>query len=156
MMIKFSHIPVLKDSTINNLNIVEGGIYVDGTLGAGGHSKAILQKAKIKCLIGIDQDQEALAAAKENLAEFENVCYVHDNFRNIDQVLDEMNIDNVNGILVDIGVSSYQIDEASRGFSFRHDAKLDMRMDKSKSFSAHNLVNEYSEEQIARIIKDYG
>ena len=155
-MAKFEHIPVLKDETIELLNIKENGTYVDGTLGAGGHSKAILEKAKIKRLIGIDQDDDALFAAKENLKSFENVIFVHDNFKNIDKILENLDETEVDGILVDIGVSSYQIDEADRGFSFRYDAKLDMRMDKTNSFSAYELVNEYSEEELTRVIKDYG
>lgn len=155
-MKKFEHIPVLKNETIELLNIKKDGIYFDGTLGAGGHSKAILEKEKIKMLIGVDQDEEALSAAKENLKGFKNVLFVHNNFRNIDEILEDQDIDEVDGILVDIGVSSYQIDEAERGFSFRQDAKIDMRMDKSNSFSAYNLLNEYSESELARVIKDYG
>jgi len=155
-MIEFSHIPVLKEPTINLLNVKSGGIYFDGTLGAGGHSKEILRTANIEKLIGVDQDQEALAAAKENLKDFDNVEFVHDNFKNIDEIIENLGINQLDGILVDIGVSSYQIDEASRGFSFRYDAKLDMRMDKSKDFSAFNVINEYSEQDLARIIKDYG
>ena len=155
-MTEFSHVPVLLEPTIELLNIKPNRIYVDGTLGGAGHSKEILKKAKINRLVGIDQDEEALAAAKVNLKDFDNVTYVHDNFKNIDEILDELEIDEVDGILVDIGVSSYQIDAAERGFSFRFDAKLDMRMDKSKSFSAYELVNEYSEEELIRVIRDYG
>ena len=153
---EFSHIPVLKNETIELLNIKPNGVYVDGTLGGAGHSKAIQQKAKIKQLIGIDQDIDALDAAKKNLSEFDNVVYVNDNFRNIDSILDELNIEAVDGILVDIGVSSYQIDSAERGFSFRLDSKLDMRMSRANSFSAYELVNEYDEEDLTRIIRDYG
>lgn len=155
-MTEFAHIPVLLEQTIELLNVKPDGIYVDGTLGGAGHSKEILKKAKIKKLVGIDQDQEALEAAKKNLENFDNVTYVHDNFRNIDSILDELDLDEVDGILVDIGVSSYQIDAAERGFSFRFDAKLDMRMDKSKTFSAYNIVNEYSEEELTRVIREYG
>ncbi len=155
-MVEFSHIPVLLESTIELLDVKKDGIYVDGTLGGAGHSKEILKKAKIKKLIGIDQDEEALEVAKQNLSEFQNVVYVHDNFKNIDSVLDELEETEVDGILVDIGVSSYQIDTAERGFSFRFDAKLDMRMDKSKTFSAYSVVNEYEEEELARVIKEYG
>lgn len=155
-MQKFEHIPVLKNETIELLNVRGGKIYVDGTLGGAGHSKAILEKADIKQLIGIDQDEIALSAAKDNLKSFKNVAFVHGNFRNIDEILDDKEIDKVDGILVDIGVSSHQIDEADRGFSFRYDAKLDMRMDKSQKFSAYELVNEYSEEELARVIRDYG
>ena len=153
---EFSHIPVLKNETIELLNVKAGGVYFDGTLGGAGHSKAIQEKAQIKKLIGVDQDSEALEAAKKNLSEFDNVVYVNDNFRNIDSILDELNIDAVDGILVDIGVSSYQIDSAERGFSFRQDARLDMRMSRSNSFSAYELVNEYDEEDLTRVIRDYG
>ncbi len=155
-MTEFSHIPVLLEPTIELLNVKDDGIYVDGTLGGAGHSKKIQERAKIKRLIGIDQDEEALEAAKKNLKSYKNVTYIHDNFRNIDEILDQLEIQDVDGILVDIGVSSYQIDVAERGFSFRYDAKLDMRMDKSKAFSAYELVNEYSEEELTRIIRDYG
>ena len=155
-MAEFSHIPVLLEPTIELLNVKANGLYVDGTLGGAGHSKEILKKSKIKKLIGIDQDEEALEAAKKNLSEFDNVVYVHDNFRNIDSILENLEIDAVDGILVDIGVSSYQIDTAERGFSFRYDSRLDMRMDKSKTFSAYELVNEYSEDELARVIREYG
>lgn len=150
------HIPVLLNETVDLLDIKENGIYVDGTLGFAGHSKKIEQTKPIQLLIGIDQDSEALDFAKQNLIDFDNVKYVHDNFRNIDLILDSLNIEKVDGILVDIGVSSYQIDTAKRGFSFRYDSKLDMRMNQDSDFSAYNLVNEYSEEELARIIKDYG
>ena len=153
---EFSHIPVLKNETIELLNVKAGGVYFDGTLGGAGHSKAIQEKAQIKKLIGVDQDSEALEAAKKNLSEFDNVVYVNDNFRNIDSILDELNVDAVDGILVDIGVSSYQIDSAERGFSFRQDARLDMRVSRSNSFSAYELVNEYDEEDLTRVIRDYG
>ena len=155
-MIEFSHFPVLKKETIELLNIKKDGIYVDGTLGGAGHSKEILKTAPIKTLVGIDQDTEALEVARKNLSDFKNVTYVHNNFKNIDEILEDLKIDKVQGILVDIGVSSYQIDCAERGFSFRNDAKLDMRMDQSQSFSAYDLVNSYAEEDLARIIKDYG
>lgn len=155
-MIEFSHIPVLKQETIDLLNVRDGLVYVDGTLGGAGHSKAIQEKAQIKLLVGIDQDEEALASAKQNLKDYNNVVYVHDNFRNIDSILSSLQIEKVDGILVDIGVSSYQIDCDERGFSFKRDAKLDMRMDTSKSFSAYQLVNEYSEENLTKVIREYG
>lgn len=155
-MAEFLHIPVLLEPTIELLNVKPNGVYVDGTIGGAGHSKAILNRAKIKKLIGIDQDEEALAVAKNNLKEFKNVVYVHDNFKNIDKILESLEETDVDGILVDIGVSSYQIDTAERGFSFRFDAKLDMRMDKSKTFSAYELVNEYDEAELVRVIRDYG
>ena len=155
-MQEFFHIPVLLEPTIELLNIKKDGVYVDGTIGGAGHSKAILQKAPIKLLVGIDQDNDALAAAAHNLEGFKNVKLVHNNFENIDEVLDNLDIQKVDGILVDIGVSSYQIDAAERGFSFRNDAKLDMRMDKTKPFSAYELVNDYSEDELVRVIRDYG
>ncbi|MBE5755942.1 MAG: 16S rRNA (cytosine(1402)-N(4))-methyltransferase RsmH [Clostridiales bacterium] len=153
---EFSHIPVLKESTIELLNIREGLTYVDGTIGGGGHSKAMLEKANIKLLVGIDQDTEALEAAKKNLESFKNVKFVNNNFKNIDEVFEELGLDKVDGILVDIGVSSYQIDNGERGFSFKQDAKLDMRMSRANPFSAYELVNTYSEEDLTRVIRDYG
>lgn len=155
-MTEFAHIPVLKKETIELLNVRTNGVYFDGTLGGAGHSKAIQEQAKIKKLIGVDQDLEALAFAKQTLAGYDNVVYVHDNFRNIDSILESVGEDELDGILVDIGVSSYQIDAAERGFSFRYDSKLDMRMDTTKPFSAYNLVNEYSEEELTRVIREYG
>lgn len=155
-MTEFAHIPVLKKETIELLNVRANGVYFDGTLGGAGHSKAIQEQAKIKKLIGVDQDLEALAFAKQTLAGYDNVVYVHDNFRNIDSILESVGEDELDGILVDIGVSSYQIDAAERGFSFRYDSKLDMRMDTTKPFSAYNLVNEYSEEELTRVIREYG
>lgn len=155
-MAEFVHIPVLKSEVVSLLCVKPNGIYVDGTIGGAGHAKAILESEKIKLLIGIDQDEEALLAAKNNLKNFDNVKLIHGNFRDIDKILDSENIENVDGILVDIGVSSHQIDEAERGFSFRTDAKLDMRMDRSKVFSAYELVNTYAEEELERVIRDYG
>lgn len=155
-MQEFSHIPVLANETIDLLNVRDGKIYVDGTIGGAGHSFLIENRAKIKLLIGIDQDTEALDAAKKRLEKFDNVIFVHDNFKNIKKVLADNKIDKVDGILIDIGVSSHQLDSAERGFSFRADAKLDMRMDKSQTLSAYDVVNSYSEEKLANIIKDYG
>lgn len=155
-MTEFSHIPVLLSETISLLCNKKGGIYVDGTLGGGGHSKQIIATAKPKVLIGIDRDEEALSAAKQNLSSFEGLKLVHDNFKNIDRILDELNIDKVDGILIDIGVSSHQIDAADRGFSFRYDSEIDMRMDKSGSFSAKDLLETYSEADLERVIRDYG
>ena len=155
-MTDFFHIPVLSEQTIDLLNIKPNGIYVDATLGGGGHSKLIEQRAKISKLIGIDQDEEALKSAKKNLSEFKNVTFVHGNFRDIAKILSENGIDKVDGILADIGVSSYQIDAPERGFSFRFDGEIDMRMDKSQSFSAKNVLNDYSEQELERIIHEYG
>lgn len=154
---EFKHVSVLLDECLENLNIKEDGIYVDCTLGGAGHSSQILKRlSKDGLLIGIDQDSDALKAAKERLKDYDNVKYVHNNFYNIDSILEELDIPKVDGILMDLGVSSYQLDEAERGFSYMKDAPLDMRMDKDRNFSAYNVVNEYSEEELHRVIKDYG
>ncbi|AEB75840.1 16S rRNA (cytosine(1402)-N(4))-methyltransferase RsmH [Clostridium botulinum] len=153
----FNHVPVLLEETIDSLNIKEDGIYVDCTLGGAGHSSHILKRlSKRGKLIGIDQDVNALKAAKERLKNYDNVIYVHNNFYNLASVLDELNIEKVDGILMDLGVSSYQLDTAERGFSYMQDAMLDMRMNTEESISAYNVVNEYSEEELFRIIKEYG
>lgn len=154
---EFNHIPVLKDECINGLNIKQGGIYVDGTLGGAGHSSIILQKLdNTGKLIGIDRDKEALAVASERLSGYSNFIAVHDNHVNILNILNELNISGVDGILLDLGVSSYQLDEASRGFSYMHDADLDMRMNKEDKITAKYVVNNYSEEELCRIFFDYG
>jgi 16S rRNA (cytosine1402-N4)-methyltransferase len=153
----FKHVSVLLEETIEALNIKEDGVYVDCTLGGGGHSYEILKKLSTKGrLIGIDQDTSALKAAGEKLKEFNNVTYVHNNFYNIDEILKELNIEKVDGIMMDLGVSSYQLDEAERGFSYMKDAPLDMRMDRDNSSSAYDIVNFYSEEQLYKLIKEYG
>ncbi len=154
---EFKHISVLLDECIEGLKIKEDGIYVDCTLGGAGHSSHILKRLSKKgLLVGIDQDNDALKAAGERLKEYSNVKYVHNNFYNIDEILNELNIDKVDGILMDLGVSSYQLDEASRGFSYMNDAPLDMRMNRDNNFSAYDVVNDYSQEELYRIIKDYG
>lgn len=154
---EFKHVSVLLEETIEALNIKEDGIYVDGTLGGAGHSSHIVRRLSSKgLLIGIDQDKDALAAAKERLSSFENVRYIHSNFYNIEQVLRELQIEKVDGILMDLGVSSYQLDNAERGFSYMVDAPLDMRMNRENSFSAFEVVNTYSEDELNRIIRDYG
>lgn len=154
---EFKHVSVLLNECIEALNIKEDGIYVDCTLGGAGHSSHILKHlSKEGMLIGIDQDKDALKAAKERLKEFDNVKYVHSNFYNIDNILNQLEIEKVDGILMDLGVSSYQLDEAERGFSYMQDAPLDMRMNRDDDFSAYDIVNNYSEEDIYRIIKDYG
>lgn len=154
---EFKHVSVLLNECIEALDIKEGGIYVDCTMGGGGHSSKILGKLKkTGRLIGIDQDTNALEASGKRLKEYDNVTYIHDNFYNIDSILENLNIDKVDGILMDLGVSSHQLDEAERGFSYMKDAPLDMRMDRNQSLSAYEVVNTYSEEALYRIIKEYG
>ena len=154
---EFNHISVLLNECLEGLNIKENGIYVDGTLGGAGHSSEILKRLSSEGrLIGIDQDTDALKAAKERLKNYSNVTFVHSNFSSIENVLNNLNIDGVDGILMDLGVSSYQLDEGERGFSYMKDAPLDMRMNRDNDFSAYNVINEYSEEDLYRIIRDYG
>ena len=154
---EFKHVSVLLNECIDNLNIKENGIYVDGTLGGGGHSLEILKNlSKDGLLIGIDQDEDALKAAKNRLQNFDNVKYVHSNFYNVESVLNNLEIEKIDGILMDLGVSSYQLDTCERGFSYMQDAALDMRMNRENPLSAYNVVNEYEEEELFRIIKDYG
>lgn len=154
---EFKHIPVLLNECIEGLNINPDGIYVDGTLGGAGHSSQIIKKLSSKgMLIGIDRDEEALKAAKEKLKDYNNVKYVHGNHDDIKQILSELNMDKVDGILLDLGVSSYQLDERNRGFSYMADAQLDMRMDKTSNLTAKEVVNNYSESELARIISEYG
>ncbi|WP_315114423.1 16S rRNA (cytosine(1402)-N(4))-methyltransferase RsmH [uncultured Clostridium sp.] len=154
---EFNHVSVLLNECLEGLNIKENGIYVDCTLGGGGHSSEILKRlSKEGTLIGIDQDEDALRAAKERLKDFDNVIYVHNNFYNIDSILNELNIDKVDGILMDLGVSSYQLDRGERGFSYMKDAPLDMRMNRKEEVDAYYIVNNYSEKDLERIIRDYG
>ena len=155
---EFKHKSVLLEETIDNLNIKPDGIYVDGTLGGAGHSYQIAKRLTGGGrLIGIDQDADAIAAATERLKEFEErVTIVRNNYCNMDKVLDELGIDKVDGILLDIGVSSYQLDTAERGFSYRVDAPLDMRMDQRQKMTARDIINDYSESELYRVIRDYG
>lgn len=155
----FEHISVLKSECIEYLNIKKGGIYFDCTLGGAGHSYEICSKLNnTGTLIGIDQDINAINAANLKLNEFKNVKYVNDNFSNINQICRNLNINSleVDGFLLDLGVSSHQLDEAERGFSYMHDAPLDMRMDSRNSFTAYNVVNDYSELELCEIISKYG
>jgi len=155
--LEFKHEPVLLEECIENLEIKPDGIYVDGTLGGAGHSKHILEKLSSGgLLIGIDRDEEALKAAKENLKQYKNVKYYHGNHDNIKDILKELKINKVDGILLDLGVSSYQLDERNRGFSYLGDNLLDMRMDKSQSLTAKDVINTYPEEKLANIIYEYG
>ena len=154
---EFKHTPVLLNECIENLQIKPNGIYVDGTLGGAGHSLFIAKSLSEKgMLIGIDRDEEALNTAKQKLAEFKNVKYVNDNHDNIKEILQNLGISKVDGILLDLGVSSYQLDEPDRGFSYMQDANLDMRMDKTQVLTAEYVVNNYKEEELARIIYEYG
>ncbi len=155
----FEHIPVLLEECIEGLAIKPDGIYVDCTLGGAGHSLEIAKRLSPEGrLIGIDRDEEALRAASDRLAGYKNVVYVHDNFANIKTVAQEQNLyaSGVDGFLLDIGVSSHQLDEADRGFSYNYDAPLDMRMDRRNPLSAHTVVNTYSAERLTKIIADYG
>lgn len=153
----FEHISVLLQESIEGLNIKKDGIYVDGTLGGAGHSKEIVKKLETGRLIGIDQDINAIKKASIVLNEYMNkVTIVHSNFKNLDTILKDLNIDGVDGVLLDLGVSSHQLDQEERGFSYNKDSFLDMRMDTSKDFSAWDVVNKYSRKELERIIKDYG
>ena len=151
------HIPVLLHECIDNLNIRPDGIYVDGTLGMGGHSEQIAGRLTTGTLIGIDRDETAIARAGARLAPFgERVQLVHGNFRDTAAILDRLGIDAVDGMLFDLGVSSPQLDETQRGFSYMHDAPLDMRMDATSGLSAWNVVNEWPENELKRILYEYG
>lgn len=153
----FKHEPIMIKEVIEGLQIDKDGLYLDGTLGGAGHSIEIVKRLDKGKLIGIDQDTDALEASAKRLEAYkDNVILVHNNYENVDQVLEELNIDGLDGILLDIGVSSYQLDQGDRGFSYHQDARLDMRMDTSREFSAWNVVNEYSVEDLEYIIWNYG
>ena len=155
---EFAHKSVLLEETIDNLNIKPDGIYVDGTLGGAGHSEQIVKRlGEGGRLIGIDQDEDAIAAASKRLEPYgDKVTIVRDNYQNFRRILDELNIQKVDGILLDLGASSYQLDNADRGFTYRVDAPLDMRMDNRQTKTAKDIVNDYSEAELFRILKDYG
>lgn len=153
----FHHISVLKEETINHLNIRPDGVYVDGTLGGGGHAYEVARRLTSGTLVGIDRDDAAIAAAGQRLSEFsDRVKLVRDNFKNAKSVLLDLGIDGIDGAMLDLGVSSHQLDEGERGFSYRMEAPLDMRMDRRQALSAHTVVNTYSEGDLSRIIADYG
>lgn len=155
---EFNHVSVLLNETISQLQIKENGIYIDGTMGGAGHSYQICKRLGDKGrLIGIDQDEAAILTGTERLKEFgDKVAVVRSNYCNIRQVVAELGIQKVNGIILDLGVSSYQLDTADRGFSYKEDGPLDMRMDKRKELTARDIVNNYSEMELFRIIRDYG
>lgn len=154
---EFSHVPIMLSEVLEGLAIKPDGIYVDGTLGGAGHSSEIVRRLGDKGkLIGIDQDRDAIEAASKRLEPYKNVEIVHSNYLNIKSILSGLGIDSVDGILLDLGVSSYQFDNKDRGFSYREDAKLDMRMDTSQEYTAQDIVNDYSEEDLRRILKVYG
>ncbi|MDI9508347.1 MAG: 16S rRNA (cytosine(1402)-N(4))-methyltransferase RsmH [Clostridiales bacterium] len=153
----FEHKSVLLDEVIDNMNIDPRGIYVDGTLGGGGHSYEIAARLTEGRLIGLDQDEEAIQAARLRLADYSSkVSIIRSNYSEIQKVLANIQIDKVNGILLDLGVSSYQLDTPERGFSYREDAPLDMRMDNRNDKTARDIINDYSEMELYRIIKSYG
>lgn len=155
---EFQHISVLLNETIESLDIKPDGVYVDGTLGGGGHSLEICKRLGTHGrLIGIDQDMDAIKAAGERLHDYsDKVTIVHSNYQDMDSVLRELGISGVDGIVLDLGVSSYQLDNAERGFTYREDTPLDMRMDQTQSMTARDIVNEYSEQELFRVIRDYG
>mgnify|MGYP004636496989 FL=1 len=151
------HISVLLEECIENLNIKPDGIYVDGTLGLGGHSEQILKRLTTGRLIGIDRDESAIRRTGERLKAYsDKMTLVHGNFCDVAQILDELGIDAVDGMLFDLGVSSPQLDESERGFSYMNDAPLDMRMDNTSSLTAWNVVNDWDEAELVRILRDFG
>ena len=153
----FSHKPVLLDECIEALAIRPEGVYLDGTLGRAGHSREIVRRLTTGRLIGIDRDETAIAAAQERLADYaDRVTLVHSNFDRIGDILAELHIDGADGMLFDLGVSSPQLDDAERGFSYMHDAPLDMRMDRSAYLTAREVVNGWSYEELRRILFEYG
>ncbi len=154
---EFSHVSILLKECMDGLDIKPDGIYVDGTLGGGGHTFKLIQFIDGGKVIGIDQDQDALEAASKRLSIFgDKFIPVHNNFSNLLEVLETLGIKKIDGFLLDLGVSSYQLDEAERGFSYMNDGQLDMRMNQEDEFSAYDVVNTYSEDELTRIIREYG
>lgn len=153
----FKHISVLLHESVEALNIKPDGIYADGTMGGGGHSEQIVQKlGDSGMLIGIDRDTEALAASQKRLSSYNNVRYVHSNYKEIKEILSSLGVDKLSGAVLDLGVSSYQLDCRERGFSYMEDAPLDMRMNPEDPQSAYDVINTYSEEDLAKIFFAYG
>lgn len=156
-MIEFKHISVMLNECIDGLNIKSNGIYVDGTLGGAGHSYEIAKKLDSNGrLIVFDKDIDAINVSKERLCEFNNITFIHDDYKNMRKVLTELGIEYVDGILLDLGVSSYQLDNRDRGFSYLGSAELDMRMNQQQALSAKEVVNDYSEEKLTEIFFTYG
>ena len=154
---EFSHISVLLNETVDGLNVRKNGIYVDGTLGGGGHSCEVLKRLDGSgMLYGIDQDEDAIKAASERLAAYENKTIIRNNYRNAVNELKSRGVNGVDGIMLDLGVSSFQLDTPERGFTYKEDAPLDMRMDRRQELTAADIVNTYSEDELYRIIRDYG
>lgn len=153
---EFSHKPVLLEKTIEGLKIKEDGIYVDCTLGGGGHTLEISKRCPLGKVISIDQDIEAIDNFKLKHSELNNIIIVHDNFVHLSDILSNLGIEHVDGVLIDLGVSSYQLDNPERGFSYMQDAPLDMRMDSNQKTTARHIINGYTEEELSRIITDYG
>lgn len=154
---EFKHVSVLFSEVMDSLKPTDGGIYVDGTLGGGGHTEGILSLCENSNVIGIDRDTDALSAAGDRLKKYgDRFCGVHNNFSEIKLVLNGLGIDKIDGAVLDLGVSSYQLDEAQRGFSYMHDAPLDMRMNRSDALSAYEVVNTYSVEDLTDIFYKYG
>lgn len=155
---EFKHISVLLHETVDGLNVKSDGIYVDGTMGGAGHGSEIASRLDENGMyIGIDQDEDAIIAGQKRLAEYKcEIRVVRNNYCNIKQILSDMKITGVNGIMLDLGVSSFQLDTAERGFSYKYDAPLDMRMDQRSDITARDIINEYSESELYRVIRDYG
>lgn len=155
---EFSHVPIMLNECIDNLNINPDGIYVDATLGGAGHSSEIAKRLSPKgTLIGIDKDKTAIEVSRERLSKFNcNIILVNDDYKNLLNILEENKIEKIDGLLADLGVSSYQLDEASRGFSYSKDAPLDMRMNQNQSLTAYTVVNTYSEKDLLKILYEYG
>ena len=153
---KFVHAPIMLNECINGLNIKPDGIYVDGTMGGAGHSSQIVKNLTTGTLVGFDKDIEALSVCKERLKQYSNVKFVNNDFKQFKNELLKLGIQKVNGVLLDLGVSSYQLDNPERGFSFRFDSRLDMRMNKNQALDAYYIVNNYSYEQLVKILFMYG
>ncbi len=154
---EFKHLPVMLNEVIDGLDIKPDGIYVDCTIGGGGHSSKILEKLSPKGhLYGFDRDLEAVNFCKQKFSENKNITIIHSNYKEAPKILKELGIENIDGVLIDLGVSSYQIDNGERGFSFLHNGRLDMRMDKEQKLDAYYVVNNYSREELIKILYKYG